>query len=91
MLWLLPAGTIMLDLHGLHVSEGLKILSREISQLQSNSKGRVPVKVNILTGTGHHTKASAGQVALLTFLPEIAVRLGCQQWLQHVLRHACGR
>eukprot|EP00891_Asterochloris_glomerata_P009151 jgi/Astpho2/9151/Aster-x0843 len=53
-------GTIMLDLHGLHVSEGLKILSREISQLQSNSKGRVPVKVNILTGTGHHTKASAG-------------------------------
>ena len=73
MLRLLRAGTIMLDLHGLHVSEGLKILSREISQLQSNSKGRVPVKVNILTGTGHHTKASPGQVALLSFPPGVAV------------------
>ena len=42
----------MLDLHGLHVSEGLKILSREISQLQSNSKGRVPViKQEVRRGT----------------------------------------
>ena len=51
---------ILLDLHGLHVNEALKILSREISQLQQagQGKGRVPVKVHILVGTGHHTKVS---------------------------------
>jgi hypothetical protein len=49
-------GVVMLDLHGLHVSEGLRILSRELSQLRDNVKGRVPIQVHVLTGTGHHTK-----------------------------------
>ena len=54
-------GVILLDLHGLHVNEALKILSREISQLQQGGKGRVPIKVHILVGTGHHTKVRCCQ------------------------------
>lgn len=52
-------GIILLDLHGLHVNESLKILGRELAQLQEGAgqaKGRVPIKVHILVGTGHHTK-----------------------------------
>lgn len=53
------AGVILLDLHGLHVNEALKILGRELGQLgdgAGQAKGRVPVKVHVLVGTGHHTK-----------------------------------
>ena len=60
------AGIILLDLHGLHVNESLKILGRELAQLREGAgqaKGRVPVKVHILVGTGHHTKV---QQPLLT-------------------------
>lgn len=54
------AGVILLDLHGLHVSEALKILGREIGQLQEGQqgKGRVPVRVHVLVGTGHHTRVT---------------------------------
>lgn len=68
------AGVILLDLHGLHVSEALKILGREIGQLQEGGqgKGRVPIRVHILVGTGHHTKGSRTParlpVAVETFL-----------------------
>ena len=68
------AGVILLDLHGLHVNEALKILGREIGQLQEGGqgKGRVPVRVHILVGTGHHTKGSRTParlpVAVETFL-----------------------
>lgn len=67
-------GVILLDLHGLHVNESLKILGREIGQLQEGGqgKGRVPVRVHILVGTGHHTKGSRTParlpVAVETFL-----------------------
>ncbi|KAL0020069.1 hypothetical protein WJX79_002049 [Trebouxia sp. C0005] len=67
-------GVILLDLHGLHVNEALKILGREIGQLQevAQGKGRAPVRVHILVGTGHHTKGSRTParlpVAVETFL-----------------------
>ena len=68
------AGVVLLDLHGLHVNEALKILGREIGQLQEGGqgKGRLPVRVHILVGTGHHTKGSRTParlpVAVETFL-----------------------
>ena len=53
----LSAGLILLDLHGLHVSEALKMMGREMRQLQQgNGKGRAPIRVQILVGTGPHTK-----------------------------------
>ena len=50
----------MLGLHGLHVSEAIKILSRELGQLKAGAqgKGRAPVRVHVLVGTGHHTKVT---------------------------------
>ncbi|KAL3148670.1 hypothetical protein ABBQ38_014086 [Trebouxia sp. C0009 RCD-2024] len=68
-------GVILLDLHGLHVNESLKILGRELARLQEGAgqaKGRVAIKVHILVGTGHHTKGSRTParlpVAVETFL-----------------------
>ncbi len=63
------AGVILLDLHGLHVNEALKILGREIGQLQEGAqgKGRVPVRVHILVGTGHHTKVIRWHCMVLAF------------------------
>lgn len=73
-------GVILLDLHGLHVAEALKILRREIGQLQQTGqgKGRVAIKVHILVGTGHHTKGARTParlpVAVETFLQGEALK-----------------
>lgn len=69
------AGVILLDLHGLHVSEALKILGREIGQLQEGQqgKGRVPVRVHVLVGTGHHTRV----IFLWCLLTVAVVSLWC--------------
>ena len=54
----------VIDLHGQHVAEALKVLRRELTRLRSSAAGqnRQPAKsgnrrVQILVGTNHHSKA----------------------------------
>ena len=53
----------VIDLHGQHVAEALKLLRRELTRLRSSAGGqnRQPAKsgnrrVQILVGTNHHSK-----------------------------------
>ncbi|GMH42638.1 hypothetical protein BSKO_10557 [Bryopsis sp. KO-2023] len=48
-------GGVVIDLHGLHVSEARLILKRELHQLYQERKPQI---VSLLVGTGHHTKGS---------------------------------
>ncbi|XP_031499052.1 polyadenylate-binding protein-interacting protein 7-like isoform X1 [Nymphaea colorata] len=49
----------MIDLHGLHVSEALHVLKRELSILRTAARsGSQRLQVYICVGTGHHTKGS---------------------------------
>ena len=59
-------GLPVIDLHGQHVSEALRIIERELSQrrTQKNGAGR---STQILVGTSHHTKVSIP--LLLTVCP----------------------
>ncbi len=45
----------MIDLHGQHVNEALRIIERELAQRRTlkNGKGR---STQILVGTSHHSK-----------------------------------
>ena len=73
-------GIILLDLHGLHVNESLKILGRELAQLQEGAgqaKGRVPVKVHILVGTGHHTKVCCRSTYCCKPAVTVCILVGC--------------
>ncbi|XP_024373730.1 polyadenylate-binding protein-interacting protein 7 [Physcomitrium patens] len=52
-------GQRLIDLHGLHVSEAIPFLKREIAQLRYNTRNtRQRETVFICVGTGHHTKGS---------------------------------
>ncbi|CAN6483972.1 unnamed protein product [Victoria cruziana] len=49
----------MIDLHGLHVSEALHVLKRELSIIRSTARSASQrLQVYICVGTGHHTKGS---------------------------------
>ena len=45
----------MIDLHGQHVNEALRIIERELSQ-RRNQKSGPGRSTQILVGTSHHTK-----------------------------------
>lgn len=45
----------MIDLHGQHVNEALRIIERELSQ-RRNQKNGLGRSTQILVGTSHHTK-----------------------------------
>lgn len=49
------SGTKLIDLHGLHVAEALGILRGEVSKIRSQHASE---SVQIVVGTGHHTKGS---------------------------------
>jgi DNA-nicking Smr family endonuclease len=49
------SGSRLLDLHGQHVSEALAILEAELARRKDGPAGRL----QILVGTGHHTKVRA--------------------------------
>ncbi|KAL7165681.1 hypothetical protein ACSBR2_036543 [Camellia fascicularis] len=49
----------IIDLHGLHVSEAIHVLKRELSQLRSTARtAEQRLQVYICVGTGHHTRGS---------------------------------
>lgn len=48
------SGSVVLDLHGLHVSEAQRILRRELDLLSQS--GASSQTISLLVGTGHHTK-----------------------------------
>lgn len=50
-------GGFMMDLHGLHASEALRLLQRELSKLKSGRTGGAQRTLQICVGTGSHTKA----------------------------------
>ena len=47
----------MIDLHGQHVTEALRIVERELAQRRAPSAGRAR-STQILVGTAHHSKVS---------------------------------
>ena len=47
----------MIDLHGQHVAEALRIVERALAQRRAQSAGR-PRSTQILVGTAHHSKVS---------------------------------
>ena len=49
------SGSRLLDLHGQHVSEALAILRAELRR-RNGSTGGSSGRLQILVGTGHHTK-----------------------------------
>ncbi|XP_010273848.1 PREDICTED: polyadenylate-binding protein-interacting protein 7 [Nelumbo nucifera] len=49
----------MIDLHGLHVSESIRVLKQELSILRAAARSNEQrLQVYICVGTGHHTKGS---------------------------------
>lgn len=57
----------IIDLHGLHVSEGIHVLKRELAVLRNTARStdqRLPVFICV--GTGHHTKGSRTPARLPT-------------------------
>lgn len=49
----------IIDLHGLHVSEGIHVLKRELSVMRSTARSTDQrIQVYICVGTGHHTRGS---------------------------------
>lgn len=49
----------IIDLHGLHVSEAIHVLKRELSVLRNAARSADQrMQVYICVGTGHHTKGS---------------------------------
>ena len=73
-------GLPVIDLHGQHVSEALRIVERELSQrrTQKNGAGR---STQILVGTSHHTKVPT-PVLLTLWPPKRFVRTCrvCRGW-----------
>lgn len=58
----------LIDLHGLHVSEAVDALRREVKAARARRQAaRQPgtERVSVIVGTGHHTKVRAGGVACL--------------------------
>ncbi|CAH9127361.1 unnamed protein product [Cuscuta epithymum] len=57
----------IIDLHGLHVSEAIHVLKRELSALRNAARSAEHhLQVFICVGTGHHTKGSRTPVRLPT-------------------------
>lgn len=49
----------IIDLHGLHVSEAIHVLKRELTLLRSTARSKEQrLQVYICVGTGHHTRGS---------------------------------
>lgn len=49
----------IIDLHGLHVSEAIHVLKRELTLLRSTARSMEQrLQVYICVGTGHHTRGS---------------------------------
>lgn len=49
----------IIDLHGLHVSEAIHVLKRELALLRSTARSMEQrLQVYICVGTGHHTRGS---------------------------------
>ncbi len=75
----------MIDLHGQHVAEAIKLLRRELSRLRrAGGQNRQPAelgtqRVQILVGTNHHSKVR------LPLLPTIFAsgKLKCQRGPGH--------
>ncbi|KAK9818026.1 hypothetical protein WJX72_005872 [[Myrmecia] bisecta] len=70
----------LIDLHGLHVSEAMRILRRELSQLQGKpaNGARAPAKLHICVGTGHHTKGARTPARLPTAVESFLTSEGFQ-------------
>eukprot|EP00803_Ostreobium_quekettii_P005826 evm.model.scf_128EXC.15 EVM.evm.TU.scf_128EXC.15 scf_128EXC:111893-115442(+) len=51
-------GPLVVDFHGLHVSEAVRILERELERMSSEKPAGQVLTVNLIVGTGHHTKGS---------------------------------
>ena len=47
----------MIDLHGQHVNEALRIVERELAQRRAQKAGRAR-STQILVGTNHHSKVA---------------------------------
>ncbi|XP_019188905.1 PREDICTED: polyadenylate-binding protein-interacting protein 7-like [Ipomoea nil] len=57
----------IIDLHGLHVSEGIQVLKRELAVLRNAARSADQrLQVFICVGTGHHTKGSRTPARLPT-------------------------
>ncbi len=54
----------MIDLHGQHVTEALRIVERELAQRRAPSAGRAR-STQILVGTAHHSKVTVAPLSLL--------------------------
>ena len=53
----------MIDLHGQHVTEALRIVERELAQRRAHSAGRAR-STQILVGTAHHSKVTVAPSSL---------------------------
>lgn len=58
----------IIDLHGLHVSEAIHVLKRDLAMLRSAAarSGEQRLQVYICVGTGHHTRGSRTPARLPT-------------------------
>ena len=48
--------SVVLDFHGLHASEAVRILDRELERMASSKRSEQLLTVRLIVGTGHHTK-----------------------------------
>lgn len=65
------AGSLpVIDLHGQHVNEALRIVERELTQrrVQKTGTGR---STQILVGTQHHSKVQSSMLSVLTSLTRL--------------------
>ena len=56
-------GLPVIDLHGQHVTEALRIVERELAQRRAPGAGQAR-STQILVGTAHHSKVTVGPLSL---------------------------